>query len=45
MRPHTRGMRGMCEGGLIPSDMVGLTHGSSAVSCVVDTKLTVAADA
>jgi hypothetical protein len=45
MRPHTRGMRGMCEGGLIPSGIVELTHVSSAASCLVDTKLTVAADA
>ena len=29
----------MCEDGLIPSGMVELTHGSSAVSCLGDTKI------
>ena len=39
MRPHTRGMCGMCEGGSIHSGMAELTRGSSAISCIVDTKI------
>ena len=39
MRPHRRGMCGVCEGGSIPLGMVELTHGSSAVSCLGDTKI------